>query len=532
ALQGGDLDPFMTGKIAMKIDGDYVIQTIANTKRDLRFGVALAPAPEGKKQIGWCGGWAWIIPRGAKHPEEAWEFIKYLASQRAYEIRSDSIRQQTRAAGNVFIPNMSARKDVTDWAMQHYLFSDPTIDEKFKVTKKVFVDAMPISRYRPVTPVGQLLWNEQVRAMERGYYKKYDSTDPRRNAQMAADESTKAVQAELDRLFKPVPHPVLSWTPIVITYVVLLVGGFLFMFWFFDRREKVRGYFRQEHYAGYLFAAPWFVGFIVFGGGPIVFSLFISFCQYDVLSPPQFVGLRNYTEMFSSQNSFYAPLMNTLFMTIGVPASMAVGLGIAMLLSSEIKGMAVYRTFFYMPSIMPAVAAAILWLWIFNPQQGILNTALGAIGVPGPGWLTEKLWAKPAIVLMGLWGAGGGMIVWLAGLKGIPVHLYEAAELDGAGKLRQFWSITIPMLSPYIFFNLIMGLIGTFKIFEVAFIMTHGGPDDATLFYAYELFNNAFRYMKMGYASAMAWVLFGIILFLTVIQLKLAPRWVHYESEE
>jgi multiple sugar transport system permease protein len=202
-----------------------------------------------------------------------------------------------------------------------------------------------------------------------------------------------------------------------------------------------------------------------------------------------------------------------------------------MLLNYEVKGMAVYRTFFYLPAIMPAVAGAILWIWIFNPHEGILNALLAKAGINGPSWLQNQYWSKPALIIMGLWGAGGGMIVWLAGLKGIPAHLYEAAEIDGAGRFRMFWNITLPMLSPYILFNLIMGLIGTFQIFTQAFIMTQGGPVDTTLFYAYALFNNAFRYMKMGYASALAWVLFGIILALTVIQLRLSKRWVHYESE-
>jgi len=160
-----------------------------------------------------------------------------------------------------------------------------------------------------------------------------------------------------------------------------------------------------------------------------------------------------------------------------------------------------------------------------------LNELLGKLGIPGPAWLQHEHWSKPALILMGLWGAGAGMIVWLAGLKGIPKHLYEAAEIDGAGRLRKFFNITLPMLSPYILFNLIMGLIGTFQIFTQAFIMTQGGPVDSTLFYAYHLFNNAFRYMKMGYASALAWVLFAIILALTALQLRLSKRWVYYESE-
>jgi multiple sugar transport system permease protein len=220
-----------------------------------------------------------------------------------------------------------------------------------------------------------------------------------------------------------------------------------------------------------------------------------------------------------------------MFMALGIPLGMAVSLGIAMLLSYEIKGMAVYRTFYYLPAIMPAVAASILWIWIFNPHQGILNTTLVKIGISGPAWLQNEHWSKPALILMGLWGAGSGMIVWLAGLKGIPKHLYEAAEIDGADRWRKFWNVTVPMLSPYILFNLIMGLIGTFQIFTQAFIMTQGGPVDSTLFYAYNLFNNAFRYMKMGYASALAWVLFGIILVLTVLQLRISKLWVYYESD-
>jgi len=251
-----------------------------------------------------------------------------------------------------------------------------------------------------------------------------------------------------------------------------------------------------------------------------------------VFSAPRFVGAKNYIEMFTNDPLFYKSLGNTLFMAIGIPLSMAVGLGIALLLNYEIRGMAVYRTFFYLPAIMPAVAASILWMWIFNPQQGVLNTFLLRVGVSPPSWLQDKSWAKPALILMSLWSAGGGMIIWLAGLKGIPKHLYEAARIDGAGRIRQFWNITLPMLSPYIFFNMVMGLIHTFQIFTQAYIMTGGGPVDATLFYVYALFNNAFRYMRMGYASAMAWVLFAIVLGLTAIQLTLSKRWVHYETAE
>lgn len=313
--------------------------------------------------------------------------------------------------------------------------------------------------------------------------------------------------------------------------MLLLAGGVAFVFMVFGKDTKATGYFRHEHYAGYLFVLPWFLGFLLFGGGPILFSLFMSFCDYDVLHPPKWVGLSNYTNMFTNP-LFYKSLYNTVFMALGIPFGMAVGLGIAMLLNYEIKGMAVYRTFFYLPAIMPAVAASILWIWIFNPQQGILNNLLAQVGIAGPAWLQDEHWSKPALIIMNLWGAGGSMIVWLAGLKGIPRHLYEAAEIDGAGRLRSFWSITLPMLSPYIFFNLIMGLIGTFQIFTQAYVMTQGGPIDSTLFFAFYLFNNAFRFFRMGYASALAWVLFAIVLALTLIQMRLAPRWVHYESDD
>ncbi|MCX5771225.1 MAG: sugar ABC transporter permease [Candidatus Hydrogenedentes bacterium] len=280
-----------------------------------------------------------------------------------------------------------------------------------------------------------------------------------------------------------------------------------------------------------MFALPWFAGFIVFGGGPIFFSFIMSFCEYDVLSAPKFVGLANYVEMFTRDELFYKSLWNTVYMTIGIPLGMIVGLGIALLLNQEVKGMAVYRTFFYLPSVMPAVAASILWIWIFNPNQGVLNSLLAYVGIHGPAWLQDQAWSKPALIIMGVWSAGSSMIIWLAGLKGIPRHLYEAAEIDGAGRLRRFVSITLPMLSPYILFNLVMGIIGTFQIFTQALIMTQGGPVDSTLFYVYNLFNYAFRYLRMGYASAMAWVLFAIVLVLTMIQMSLSKRWVYYESD-
>ncbi|HDP34984.1 MAG TPA: extracellular solute-binding protein, partial [Candidatus Hydrogenedentes bacterium] len=532
SVAAGDLDPFVAGRIAMKIDGDYFLNAIAQQRRSMRFGVAPAPAPEGMVQLGWCGGFAYVIPTGCKYPEEAWMLIKYLASQRAYKIRCDTEAQMVQARGSVFIPRMSGRRDITEWGMEHYLLSNSSVENTYKDSMRVFVDILPVSKFRPVTPVGQLLWNEHFRAMNGGIYKQFDPTDIKRNAQLALERGEQVVQAELNRLYDDREYPVLHFGPIVAGYAALLLLSLAALYWWFNRTVTTKGYFRREYHAGYLFMLPWLFGFLVLGGGPLVFSLFMSFCQYDVLSPPRFVGLRNYHEMFFRDPLFYKSLWNTVYMAISIPLGMTVSLGIAMLLHRETKGMAVYRTLFYLPAIMPAVAASILWIWIFNPTEGILNSLLANIGIEGPAWLQNQKWSKPALIIMMVWGAGGGMIVWLAGLKGIPRHLYEAAELDGAGPFRKFFNITLPMLSPYILFNMIMGLIGTFQVFTQAYIMTQGGPVDSTLFYAYALFNNAFRFMRMGYASAMAWVLFFIILALTLLQLWLSKRWVYYESEK
>jgi multiple sugar transport system permease protein len=531
-MQGGDLDPFLTGKVAIKIDGDWFLPAIARYRRDLRFGVALPPAPEGKPQFGWLGGWSYVIPRGARHPEASWELIKYLVSKRAAGIWNRAMRQTYRSSGQVYIPASHARQDINLWNLENFLYNDPSVEEKFKQAARVMAEDIPHAKYRPVSPAGQILWSEHVRAMEGGIFKRYDTTNIRRNAQLALDESNRIVQAELDRFYRSDKGPQLPWWLIFTTYGIVFVVGLSWVHLVYNRKSPAHGYFRLEHRAGYLFALPWFIGFVVFGGGPIIFSFLISLCSYDVLSPPTYIGLQNYIQMFVHDNLFYKSLLNTLFMALGIPLGMALSLALALLLNMEVRGMSLYRTFFYLPAIVPAVAASILWIWILNPEQGILNSVLATVGITGPAWLQNQNWSKPALIMMGLWSSGSGMIIWMAGLKGIPRHLYEAAEMDGANRIQRFRCVTIPMLTPYILFNLIMGLIGTFQIFTQAYVMTQGGPLDSTLFYAYALFNNAFRYLRLGYASAMAWVLFAIVLVLTVLQLRLSKRWVYYEAEK
>lgn len=288
---------------------------------------------------------------------------------------------------------------------------------------------------------------------------------------------------------------------------------------------------RHDLINGLLFASPWIIGFTVFTAYAIGASLYYSFCRYDLLSAPQWIGARNYSRLLFEDEVFVRSLHNTLYMVMfGLPVGLAASLGLSLLLNVKVKGIAIYRTIFYIPSLVPAVALATLWLWLLNTDIGLVNVLLGKIGINGPGWLTDPAWSKPALILMGLWGAGGSAIIYLAGLQGIPDHLYEAADLDGANMLQKFRHITLPMLSPVIFFNLIMGLIGSFQYFTQVYIMTSGGPQDSTLFYALYLFNRAFVDLKMGYASAMAWVLFAITLLCTLLVFKTSARWVYYEG--
>jgi multiple sugar transport system permease protein len=296
-------------------------------------------------------------------------------------------------------------------------------------------------------------------------------------------------------------------------------------------RERQRQ--ARETRIGLLFAAPWLIGFTVFFAYPVLASFYYSLCSYDAIRPAHFIGLENYRKLFFEDDLFWKSLGNTLFMIVfGLPLSLAASLIIALLLNQKLKGIAFYRTLFYLPSITPVVATSILWLWLLNPEMGLINLGLEKIGIAGPAWLTDPAWSKPALVLMGLWGAGGGMVIYLAALQDIPESLYEAAALDGARTFTRFFYITLPMLTPVILFNLIMGLIGTFQYFTQAYVMTSGGPQDSTTFYALHLFNKAFLDFKMGYASAMAWVLFVITLAAALLVFRTSARWVYYSGEE
>jgi multiple sugar transport system permease protein len=290
---------------------------------------------------------------------------------------------------------------------------------------------------------------------------------------------------------------------------------------------------RQMAVTGYLFIAPWLLGLIIFTLFPILAVFFLSFTHYGIFDTPTWVGLENYTRILTGDRLFRISLWNTLYYVgISVPLHVAIGFLLALGLNAKLRGETLYRTLFYVPSIVPQVAAVLLFVWLFQPQIGLINFFLDLVGVKGPNWLGRPEWAKPALIIMSMWGVGGGMIIYLAGLQSIPQHLYEAAEIDGANEWHQFWSVTVPMMTPTIFFNLVIGLIGSFQVFTTAYVATGGGPLNSTLFYVLYLYRKGFQDFQMGYASALAWILFLLILVLTLLVFRSAASWVYYESGE
>lgn len=288
---------------------------------------------------------------------------------------------------------------------------------------------------------------------------------------------------------------------------------------------------RRDARVGILFALPWIFGFLIFLAYPLIASLLSSFTNFSILRPPKFIGLENYRELFHDE-VFYKSLGNTLLYVIGaVPLTAVVAIALALLLNTKVKGMSIYRTLFFLPTLVPMVALGTLFLWVFNGDYGLFKQAFIKVGVTPPGWLTDPTWSKWTLILISMWGCGQAMVIYLAGLQDVPVSLYEAAELDGARSWAKTIHVTLPMISPVILFNVVMSIIGSLQIFAVPYVMFPGGaPARSAYFYTSYLYDNAFQYQRMGYASAMGWVLFLITLTLTLIALKLSEKHVHYEG--
>ncbi|HUX87130.1 MAG TPA: sugar ABC transporter permease [Chloroflexota bacterium] len=292
---------------------------------------------------------------------------------------------------------------------------------------------------------------------------------------------------------------------------------------------------RREAVAGVLWASPWLLGFFIFTLGPILASLYLSFTEYTIASQPKWIGLANFARALSGQDTLFWPSLARTFhyALIMVPLGIGGALLIAIALNQRLRAMPVLRTCYFLPSLTPAVAAAMIWTWLYQPEFGAINGLLATIGVEGPKWLADPDTALTALIIVGLWGSvgGGTMIIFLAGLQSVPRELQEAAEIDGAGRWTRFRHVTVPMLSPTILFNLVVGIVGALQVFTIAIIATNGGPNYATWFFIVHLYQNGFQDFDMGYASALAWIFLVIVLALTLINVTLSKRWVYYEGD-
>lgn len=288
---------------------------------------------------------------------------------------------------------------------------------------------------------------------------------------------------------------------------------------------------RREAMEGYLFILPWLLGLVIFVLGPILASFYFSLTDYEVVRPPVFRGWANYQRLLGDDLFWQALKVTTIYVVTSTPLGLALSFGIALLMNQQVRLVSLWRTIYYLPTLVPVIASTMLWLWIFNPEFGLLNTLLRYVGIDGPLWLGHSRWALPSLILMSLWTVGGPMLIYLAGLQGIPTDLYEAAAVDGAGAWAKFRAVTVPLMTPVIFFNLIMNMIFAFQVFAQPFIMTGGGPRYATLFYVLYLYQNAFKFFRMGYAAALAWVLFIVILLFTLLVFRSSALWVFYEGE-
>ena len=289
---------------------------------------------------------------------------------------------------------------------------------------------------------------------------------------------------------------------------------------------------QKEGLTFYLLISPWLLGFLSFVLLPMIMSLYYSFTRWDLLSDPIWIGFDNYTRAFTADPLFFQALRVTFTFAIGsVPLGLVVSLIVALLLKQISAGVKIFRTIYYVPVVISGIAVMVLWTFIFNPQNGLINQFLGLFGIAGPGWIFDENWALPSLILMSTWSIGGTVIIWLAGLMGVSEQLYESADLDGANRFQKFWYVTLPALTPTLFFNLVMGIIGALQAFGQAFVMTAGGPRNSTLLFNFYLWRHAFTDFRMGYASALAWVLFIIIMILTLLTFKSSALWVHYESE-
>jgi len=542
----------LTGRVAMVPSMSYMIPALNRVPEGgMRWDIAHMPVgPHGHRytRMTWDGISIYAHAAPAKK-DIAWQFLKYFLSE-TYQ-RQIGIAQR----------GLPVRRGD---AAKYY------VDPETPASEEIALDAAEYARLTPITPRYQELRDAITSELDRLEIADVSGATPKESLDLIESRVNQVLEKEIAEWHakKKVidPRSVPKAIGVAVAFVLGVFGAALlippirrsFVHAMHDARHMFEGKrSRLDALEGMLFASPWLLGLCLFTAFPIVFSIVLSFCEwdpYETIDKMQFVGFANYRRALSQDPVTGDPLVlkalyNTFFYAVfAVPLGLALSLGLAILLNQKVRGITLFRTTFYLPSIVAGVATVILWQYIFNPTFGPLNAALRSINqvldktvilsfidLPEPKWLADPHWSKPALILMSLWGAGGAaMLIFLAGLQGVPDQLYEVAELDGAGRLRKFWSITLPMLTPTIYFNLIMGIIGALKVFMQAYIMTegNGGADKSLLFFVLHLFNKAFVEYEMGYASALAWILFVIILALTLMVIRSSAVWVYYEGEQ
>lgn len=458
---------------------------------------------------------AYSISAKTKHPDEAFQLLAFLTGPKGQALNSEL---------GLAIPSLKS-----------LAYSPSFVNPNDEVDDEAFLRSLEYGSVMPRTTNPQE-YNDIVNPRWDNVLTLNTMTPERALAEIQPDVEKYLHKYQTMEARPPVPWRTVGWilTGVAATLIAAIAV-------YFRRSGPIGRMARAEERMGYLFIAPWILGMLLFSLFPIVTSFLLSLCQWDAITPlreAQWMGLGNYTRLFTDEPKFWMALRVTaVYSLFSVPIGLVLSVLIAILLNQKVRGIPLFRTIYYLPSLVGGVSVAVLWWRIFNRDFGLLNYGLMKLGVFERAginpidWLGSETWALPAMIVMSLWGVGGGMLIYLAGLQGIPTQMYEAASIDGAGRLRKFFSITLPMLSPVIFFNLIMGIIGSFQVFTQAFVMTNGGPNNATLFYVLYLFQKGFQQFEMGYASALAWVLFAIILVLTAFVMRSSKSWVHYEGE-
>lgn len=512
ARDGGQ--EFINGNIGVAGPvGRWMVPRYASITR-FRWDVVPVPHKAGHPPASQIFMTAWGMTAGTKHPEEAYRLMRFLCGPQGAAMQSRL---------GLAIPPLRSIAESDDFLAPPGIPSHRA-DLFLKAIEHARVQQLPRE-----AEWGRIVGDRITEAIQLGA----------KTTLQSAQEIEAAWLAELNSPLRRREWSAMRWD-VVMTIVVTLGVAMISAVWWRARRQRLGPLDKTTERAGWLFILPWFIGFVALTAGPMIVSFLLSFTRWTAMTPissAESVGLANFHQLFAADPTFYKSLQVTgYFVLLSVPIGQVAALAVALLMNMKVRGIALFRTIYFVPSVVSGVALAVLWLQIFNNDYGLLNTALRPItnlfGFDPPDWFGRdaQIWAVPAFVIMGLWGVGGGMIIYLAGLKGIPASLYEAARIDGAGPVRQFWNVTLPMLSPLIFFNLVMGIIGSFQIFTQAYVMTGAGPGNATLFYVLNLYRQAFEFHNMGYASAMAWVLFVIVLVLTIAVFRGSRNVVYYEG--